>query len=121
MLLFLSWFLFLGAPWPQGTGRNTGTKVVVRITSGDHISEFTILHDGRPASNGVPKFRSAAECGWRVGIRRPARKREHCAVRSGAKIWAESKRQRVCLDALCVKASSSRRCVARRDLIEYKI
>jgi hypothetical protein len=41
MLLFLSWVLFLSVGGPQAVGKNTGTKVVVRYTSGDHTSEST--------------------------------------------------------------------------------
>ncbi len=63
MLVFLSWVLLLSLGGPQAVGKNIGTKVVVRHTSGDHTSEFTTYTMGdrrRMESRNSAQRRNAA-------------------------------------------------------------
>jgi len=55
MVLFFYWVLLLQFGGAQAGPKNTGTKFVVRYTSGGDTSEFTTYTTGDRRPHGIPK------------------------------------------------------------------
>jgi hypothetical protein len=76
-MLFLFWLLLLSVVSPQGSSANEGTKVVLRVTSGEHISEiatYTMGDRKRTESRNSVQWRNAA------GVLVTADPRENVAI-----------------------------------------